>query len=76
MAAVICASDITADLVGEIQAIQKELFAIGSRLADPRSRVAERVSKAFITPADVERLEKLIDRLQADAPPSGGLPLS
>jgi cob(I)alamin adenosyltransferase len=65
----VCAADIPADLVVEIQAIQKELFAIGSRLADPRSRVAERVTKAFIAPADVERLEKMIDRLEADAPP-------
>jgi cob(I)alamin adenosyltransferase len=65
----VCAVDLAADLAGEIQTIQKELFAIGSRLADPRSRVAERVTKAFITPADVERLERTIDRLEAGVPP-------
>jgi cob(I)alamin adenosyltransferase len=63
------ASGIDADLAAEIEAIQKELFAIGARLADPRSRIAERVSKAVISTQDVERLERVIDALEAEAPP-------
>jgi cob(I)alamin adenosyltransferase len=65
----ICASGIDADLATEIEAIQKELFAIGARLADPRSRIAERVTKAAVTDKDIARLEKLIDRLETEVPP-------
>ena len=56
------------DLVEALDAIQEDLFALGSRLADPSSRVAGRVTKAMITPAAVERLEQLIDRLDAEVP--------
>ncbi len=49
--------------------IQKELFAIGARLADPSHRIAARVSKADILDAQVARLEATIDRLEAELPP-------
>jgi cob(I)alamin adenosyltransferase len=65
----ICASGVDADLATEIEAIQKELFAIGARLADPRSRIAERVTKAAVADADVRRLERLIDKLETEVPP-------
>jgi cob(I)alamin adenosyltransferase len=65
----ICASGIDVDLNTEIETIQKELFAIGARLADPQSRIAERVKKAVVTEKDVERLEHLIDRLETEVPP-------
>jgi cob(I)alamin adenosyltransferase len=65
----VCASGLDADLATEIEAIQKELFAIGARLADPRSRIAERVTKAAIQSADIERLERLIDTLENEVPP-------
>jgi len=65
----VCASGIDADLATEIETIQKELFAIGARLADPRSRIAERVTKAAIQQADIERLERLIDTLETEVPP-------
>jgi cob(I)alamin adenosyltransferase len=58
-----------ADLASALEVIQQDLFALGSRLADPSGRIAARVSKAVITPAAVERLEQLIDRLEADLPP-------
>ena len=64
-----CASGVDVDLATEIETIQKELFAIGARLADPRSRIAERVTKAAIQPADIERLERLIDTLESEVPP-------
>jgi len=57
------------DLAGELETIQKELFAVGARLADPASRIAEHVVKAAVREADVERLERIIDRLEAELPP-------
>ena len=65
----VCASGVDADLATEIEKIQKELFAIGARLADPRSRIASRVTKAAVSETDVERLEKLIDSLETELPP-------
>ena len=58
-----------ADLAAELLAVQQDLFALGSRLADPSSRVASRVAKATVTTVAVERLEQLIDRLEAEVPP-------
>ena len=52
-----------------IEAIQKDLFALGARLADPSSRIAGRVTKASIREADVQRLEQAIDRLESTLPP-------
>jgi cob(I)alamin adenosyltransferase len=49
--------------------IQRDLFALGAKLADPRDKIAERVVKAAIGDADVERLEQLIDRFDGEAPP-------
>ena len=57
------------DLTEALQAIQQDLFALGSRLADPSSRVAARVTKAAVTAEAVERLEHLIDRLDSEVPP-------
>jgi cob(I)alamin adenosyltransferase len=57
------------DIAAELQSIQRELFALGARLADPSSRIAPRVNKAAITNADVERLEQAIDRLETEVPP-------
>jgi cob(I)alamin adenosyltransferase len=65
----VCASGLDADLATEIEMIQKELFAIGARLADPRSRIAARVSKASVDEKDITRLEQLIDRLETESPP-------
>lgn len=65
----VCASGVDADLAAEIEKIQKELFAIGARLADPRSRIADRVAKAGVSASDVERLERLIDKLETELPP-------
>jgi cob(I)alamin adenosyltransferase len=57
------------DIAGALEAIQKDLFALGARLADPSARIAERVTKAAITSADVARLEITIDRLEEELPP-------
>jgi cob(I)alamin adenosyltransferase len=52
-----------------LEHIQKDLFAIGARLADPAEKIAERVTKAAVTDADVLRLEGWIDRFEAELPP-------
>ena len=57
------------DLDEMVVAVQRDLFAIGARLADPRSRIAARVTKAQIGAADVERLEAWIDRVDGALPP-------
>jgi cob(I)alamin adenosyltransferase len=58
-----------ADMSALIEELQKDLFALGARLADPSARIAQRVTKAAITDADVQRLEQTIDRLEATLPP-------
>ena len=63
------AAGIGSDLAAPVEAIQQDLFALGARLADPSARIADRVTKAAITQAAIERLEQLIDRLVAETPP-------
>jgi cob(I)alamin adenosyltransferase len=65
----VLAADPGADLTEGLKTIQRELFALGARLADPSSRIAARVAKAVVTAGDVERLEKTIDRLEGELPP-------
>ena len=48
-----------------LRQIQRDLFAIGARLADPSHRIAGRVTKAAISPEDVARLEGWIDELDS-----------
>jgi cob(I)alamin adenosyltransferase len=52
-----------------IESLQKDLFALGARLADPSARIAARVEKVVIGSDAVERLELTIDRLEATLPP-------
>jgi cob(I)alamin adenosyltransferase len=63
------AAGLDPDIADALQSIQKNLFALGARLADPSSRIADRVTKAAVTAADVERLEQTIDRLETEVPP-------
>jgi cob(I)alamin adenosyltransferase len=49
--------------------VQRDLFAVGARLADPSHRIADRVSKIQIAPSDVVRLERWIDMLDSMLPP-------
>ena len=63
------AAGLDADLSAGLEEIQKELFAIGARLADPSHRIAARVTKAEIGDAQVARLEETIDRLEGELPP-------
>ena len=63
------AAESTDDLAGALETIQRDLFALGARLADPATRIAGRVSKVAVTEADVERLERPIDRLESELDP-------
>ena len=66
--AMLTGSDVD-ELRSQLERIQRDLFALGARLADPRHRIAERVTKAAVGPDDVSRLEKLIDAFEAGLPP-------
>ena len=74
------ASNLDPALADDVVRIQRDLFALGAQLADPGDKIADRVTKAVVSDADVERLERLIDRLDADLPPlrrfilAGGTP--
>jgi cob(I)alamin adenosyltransferase len=63
------AAGVDHDVAALLESIQKELFAVGARLADPSSRIAERVTKAVVSDADIGRLEEVIDRLELESPP-------
>jgi cob(I)alamin adenosyltransferase len=63
------AAGLDADLAVTIETIQRELFAVGARLADPARRIADRVAKAAVQESDVERLEQTIDRLEGERAP-------
>ena len=60
--------------------IQRDLFALGARLADPAHRIAGRVTKAAVSPEDVARLESWIDAFETELTPlrrfilAGGTP--
>ena len=68
------------DLADMLEQIQRDLFALGARLADPSHRIADRVTKAAVGPGDIARLEGWIDGLEASLPPlrrfilAGGAP--
>jgi cob(I)alamin adenosyltransferase len=49
--------------------IQRDLFALGARLADPSHTIAARVTKAQVLSEHVTRLEGWIDELDATLPP-------
>ncbi len=57
------------DIDETVAALQRDLFALGARLADPAERIAARVTKATIGQDDVARLESWIDRFEEELPP-------
>ena len=63
------ATGVDADLVEILAQLQRDLFALGAHLADPRGRIAERVTKIELGDADVQQLEQWIDRLAGKLPP-------
>jgi cob(I)alamin adenosyltransferase len=49
--------------------IQKDLFSLSARLADPKDRIAERKEKVVTGDARIEALEREIDHREAELPP-------
>lgn len=49
--------------------IQRDLFAIGAQLADPRGRVEKKAEKVAVNEGRVRELEEIIDRQEAILPP-------
>ena len=62
------AGPLDARLATMTEKIQRDLFAVGARLADPEGKVANRVEKTAVTTEDVKRLEVWIDQLESDVP--------
>jgi cob(I)alamin adenosyltransferase len=58
-----------AQIAAMVEQIQRDLFGLGARLADPAKRIAGRVTKAAVTDEDISRLEGWIDLLEAELPP-------
>lgn len=56
------------DLDDMLDRIQRDLFALGARLADPRRKIAKWVDKADLGDEDVTRLEQWIDGLERELP--------
>jgi cob(I)alamin adenosyltransferase len=52
-----------------IAQIQRDLFALGTRLADPQHHMVGRTEKLALGQHDVERLEAWIDTLDPSLPP-------
>lgn len=63
------AAGMDVDVSTMLEQIQRDLFALGARLADPAKKITGRVTKAAVSPADIERLEGWIDALEAELPP-------
>jgi cob(I)alamin adenosyltransferase len=63
------AAGLDAELRDMTIALQRDLFALGARLADPAHRIAPRVTKVVIDDRSVARLEGWIDQLEAALPP-------
>ena len=66
-AALVAADD--HELAVMLEQIQRDLFALGARLADPGHKIADRVTKAAVSPDDIARLEGWIDTLESALPP-------
>jgi cob(I)alamin adenosyltransferase len=58
-----------AEMAEMLVQVQRDLFAIGARLADPSHHIAARVSKIEIGPSEIVRLERWIDMFESTLPP-------
>ena len=66
---VVRAAGLPPDLDEMCIALQRDLFALGARLADPSHKIAKRVEKIVIDDGSVARLESWIDRLDTEIAP-------
>jgi cob(I)alamin adenosyltransferase len=65
---VVRAAGLPDDLSEMCIALQRDLFALGARLADPSHKIAKRVEKIVIDDASISRLEGWIDLLDTEIP--------
>jgi len=71
-----------AELSPLLEGVQRDLFAIGAQIADPRAQVASRKEKAALAAGRIVDLERAIDAREAQMPPltafilPGGTPLA
>ena len=63
------AAKLPGDLDEMCVALQRDLFALGARLADPAHKIAKRVEKIVIDERSVATLEGWIDALDTEIPP-------
>ena len=63
------AAKLPADLDAMCVTVQRDLFALGARLADPAHKIAKRVEKIVIDDRSVAKLEGWIDALDTEIPP-------
>jgi cob(I)alamin adenosyltransferase len=66
---VVRAAGLPPDLDEMCVALQRDLFALGARLADPSHKIARRVEKIVVDEASIARLEGWIDRLDTEITP-------
>lgn len=70
------------DLSQLLDGVQRDLFAIGAQIADPRAQVASRREKAALAAGRIVDVERAIDAREAQMPPlsafilPGGTPLA
>lgn len=62
------AAGLPQDLDEMCVSLQRDLFALGARLADPSHRIAKRVEKIVIDDTSIARLERWIDKLDEEIP--------
>jgi cob(I)alamin adenosyltransferase len=52
-----------------LDVVQRDLFALGTRLADPKHHLAGKADKLMLGSSNVERLERWIDQVEDSLPP-------
>jgi cob(I)alamin adenosyltransferase len=62
------AAELPRELDDMCLSLQRDLFALGARLADPSHKIAKRVQKIVIDEASVSKLEGWIDQLDREIP--------
>src|SRR4030095_13758557 len=66
---VVPASGLPQDLDDMCVSLQRDLFALGARLADPKHKIAKRVEKIVINDDSITKREVWIDQLDTEIPP-------
>ena len=62
------AAGLDGELAEMVSELQRDLFALGARLADPRSKMTGQLEKTTLNETSVQKLESWIDQLDASLP--------